>query len=78
MTVEKRIHIRDEQARFIDRFAEYGYHNSDEMVEMAIEMLQTELEQRRELERSAELYAEAYAFDEETKEWTEAALQDLN
>ncbi|HRD82310.1 MAG TPA: hypothetical protein PLL53_16235 [Saprospiraceae bacterium] len=48
------------------------------MVELAIQMLQKELEWRRELERSAELYAQSYAVDEETKEWTEAALQDLN
>jgi hypothetical protein len=76
MTTERKIRIQEEEAEFIENYAEYGFHNSDEMISRALELLKQELDMIKELELSADLYAEMYESDEETKEWTEASTQD--
>ncbi|MCO6479330.1 MAG: hypothetical protein J5I94_22035 [Phaeodactylibacter sp.] len=76
MSIERKIRIEENQAKFIANYAEYGFHNSDEMISRALELLKRELELAKELELSADLYAEVYESDEETREWTEASTQD--
>jgi Arc/MetJ-type ribon-helix-helix transcriptional regulator len=69
MTIERKIRIQEKQAEFIENYAEYGFHDSDEMIRRALELLEHELELVKELELSADLYAEMYESDEETREW---------
>lgn len=76
MTTERKIQIQEEEAEFIKSFAEYGFRNPDEMISRALELLKHNLEKNKCLESSADLYAEIYDHDEETKEWTEASMQD--
>jgi len=76
MTVERKIRIEEDQLEFIENYAKYGFHNSDEMIIRALELLKQELELVKELETSADLYTEIYDSDEETKEWTESSMKD--
>ncbi len=78
MTIEKTLALEEKQVEFIQEYAKYGFHSSDELVAKAIDLLQEELINIQTLEASAALYAEIYEEDEETKEWTNSATQDWN
>jgi hypothetical protein len=76
MTIERKFKIEEEQVKFIENYSDYGFHNSDEMIVRALDLLKRELEMLGALEQSADLYATIYDADEETNEWTEAAIKD--
>ena len=77
MTVERKVRIEENQNVFIQNFADFGFQNVDEMIGRALELLREELAFYERLELSAELYAEVYATDLETQEWTEASTLDF-
>jgi hypothetical protein len=56
---------------FVQRSAEYGFRDSNELVWAALNKLQQELKQ---LEASADLYAEEYQSDLELQALTESAI----
>ena len=58
---------------FLSNYKHYGFKDKSAMVRTALIQLQEEFE-RRNLEQSAELYAELYAIDTELQELTESAL----
>ncbi len=76
MTIERKFNIEEEQVQFIENYSDYGFHNSDEMIVRALDLLKQELELTGALEQSADLYAAMYDADEETKDWTESAIKD--
>ena len=65
--------VREKQAQFVNRFKSYGFKDKSELVRVALDRLETELEQEN-LRKSASLYAEIYADDQELKELTDSAL----
>ncbi len=64
------------QFRFIKEFKNYGFKSEDDLVNYAIEFIHKKFESQVELENSAELYAELYNNDLETKEWIDSSLTD--
>jgi hypothetical protein len=70
------IEIEETSSKFVKGYADYGFHSSDELVNEAIRLLMEEVNQKRALEQSADLYAEVYAEDKEAKIWVQAALND--
>jgi Arc/MetJ-type ribon-helix-helix transcriptional regulator len=58
---------------FLGNHERYGFKDKSAMVRAALSQLQEEFEQRQ-LEQSAELYAEIYKKDADLQELTEAAL----
>lgn len=76
MTIERKIKINEEHLIFLENYKVYGFHNSDEMIIRALELLKQEVELKKKIENSADLYAEIYDSDEETKEWTESSMKD--
>lgn len=70
----KTIQLNNEQAKVINNYKEFGFRNRNELINYALELLRNEIIKKIELEKSAELYAEIYDKDEETKSLTESAL----
>ena len=60
-------------SQFVERFEDYGFLDSRELVIAALQRLQTSLELAN-LERSAALYAEIYEEESELQALTEASL----
>jgi len=52
----------------------FGFKDKSELVRTAINRLYEQLKQQQKLRESAQLYAEIYETDEETRALTEAAL----
>lgn len=76
MTIERKIKIEEEQVKFIENYSDYGFHNKDEMIVRALELLKQQLEMEIVLAQSADLYSYMYEADEETKDWTASAIKD--
>ncbi len=57
------------QHRFIQQYRDLGFKDKSQMVRVALDRLNAELEQQRRRE-SAAFYAEAPDHDAETREWT--------
>jgi Arc/MetJ-type ribon-helix-helix transcriptional regulator len=58
---------------FLNHHQQYGFRDRSAMVRAALQQLQEELE-LKELQKSADLYAELYAEDSELVELTEQAV----
>jgi Arc/MetJ-type ribon-helix-helix transcriptional regulator len=56
---------------FVQRSAQYGFQNQDELIRVALGKLQQELQA---LEMSADLYAEVYAEDADLQALTSSAI----
>jgi len=65
MPIEKTIALPEKQARFVEDFAAYGFHSSDELITKALDLFQENLAEYEALEASAALYAEVYEEEEE-------------
>ena len=72
--LQAKFSIGDKQAKFIENYKEYGFKDKSEMVRKAINLLQSELEEKA-LRESAELYAEIYAEEEDLRKLTELAIE---
>ena len=61
--------------QFLAQFRQHGFKDKSDVVRNALGRFRAELAQQC-LRESADLYAEVYANDEETREWTEPASDD--
>ena len=66
--------IEQNQIEFLNQYKAYGFKDKSTMVRTALQDLKRMLEYRQ-LEESAELYAEIYAQDQELQNLTEAAIE---
>jgi len=67
--------LEESQATFLNNFKLFGFKNKSSLVREALERFKTELEIKN-LEESADLYAEVYADDSDLKEITESAVEE--
>ena len=58
------------QHSFIEQYKELGFKDKSQLVRVALDRLSSDLEQQR-LRESADLYAETYSHDAETREWND-------
>lgn len=63
--------LDEAQLQFLERYKELGFKDKSTLVRAALDRLQKEIEQKQ-LQESADLYAEIYGAEEE--QLTEAAL----
>lgn len=73
--IQAKFSLEESHIQFLAQCKQYGFKDKSDVVRTALDRLYTELAQQR-LCESAELYAEVYAEDDETQEWTEAALSE--
>jgi hypothetical protein len=69
-----KVSLDDSQIEFLRDFRTFGYPDKSSMVREAIDHLRQSQVQRQ-LEASAELYAEVYAADDDLRTLTEQALE---
>lgn len=70
------LNIEAAQLHFLLHHKNYGFKDEAEMIKVALQKLQSELE-AQDLEESAKLYAEIYEEDAELQELTETASADF-
>lgn len=73
--IQAKFSLTDTQVQFLAQRKQYGFKDKSEVVRTALDHLHAELARQR-LSESAEIYAEVYAKESETQEWTDAALSD--
>ncbi len=73
--IQAKFSLKESHIQFIEQCKGYGFKDKSEVVRTALDRLSNELAQQR-LRKSAALYAEVYELDEETQEWTDAALSE--
>jgi len=73
--IQTKFSITDTHLEFLSKHEQFGFRNKSQMVRAALDSLQSELMRRR-LTESAEICAEVYSKDRESKEWIDAALSD--
>ena len=73
--IQAKFSLKESHIQFIKQCNQYGFKDKSDVVRTAIDRLLTELTQQR-LRDSAALYADVYEEDEETQEWTDAALSE--
>lgn len=71
--IQTKFSLKENQIEFLKRYKEYGFKDKSAVIRLAIDRLIKELE-LQELKKSAELYAQLYEEDSETKELTESGL----
>ncbi len=73
--IQAKFSLEESQIRFLEQCKVYGFKDRSDLVRTALDQLRRELEIRN-LEKSAELYAEVYGEDAELRELTESAMLD--
>ncbi len=73
--IQAKFSLKKSHLEFIKQCKQYGFKDKSELARTAIDRLSAELDRQR-VQESAALYAEAYAEDRETQDWTEAALSE--
>jgi Arc/MetJ-type ribon-helix-helix transcriptional regulator len=73
--VPTKVTLERAQIDFLAQFKDLGFKDKSSVVRLALNRLQQEIE-RQELERSADLYAEVYAADEDLQVLTDLARAD--
>jgi Arc/MetJ-type ribon-helix-helix transcriptional regulator len=71
--IQAKFSLKKSNIQFLDQCNHYGFKDKSEVVREVLERLSAELAHQR-LRESAVLYAEIYEEDEDTREWTDAAL----
>ena len=71
--LQAKFSVKESQARFLNRYQEYGFKDKSSMLRMAIDQLKKTLELEQ-LKQSADLYNEVYSEDEDLKELTKSAI----
>jgi len=71
--VQATFSLTKKHTEFLKQHKSYGFKDKSTLVRMALNRLKQELE-RRQLEDSAELYAQLYQDNDELQQLTEAAL----
>ena len=73
--IQAKFSLKESHIHFIEQCKRYGFKDKSDKVRTALDRLSTELARQR-LRESAALYAEVYEEDDETQEWTDAALSE--
>jgi hypothetical protein len=73
--IQAKFTVKESHIEFIEQYKQYGFKDKSDVVRAALDHLFSELTRQR-LKESASLYAELYEEDDETKEWTDAALSE--
>lgn len=73
--IQAKFSLKASHLEFIEQCRDHGFKDRSEVVRSALDRLMAELAQQR-LFDSADLYAQIYDRDDETKEWTDAALSE--
>ena len=73
--IQAKFSLKESHIQFIEQYKQYGFKDKSDVVRTALDRLSSELAQQR-LRDSAELYVEVYEEDDETQEWTDAALSE--
>jgi len=73
--IQAKFSLKESHMQFIKQCKQYGFKDNSEVVRTALEHFSEELARQRLLE-SADLYAQAYEEDDETKDWTDSALSE--
>lgn len=73
--IQAKFSLKASHLEFIEQCRDHGFKDRSEVVRSALDRLMAELAQQR-LCDSADLYAQIYDRDDETKEWTDAALSE--
>lgn len=71
--IQAKFSLDESQIQFLNQYSQYGFKDKSALVRTALSHLYTELSLQR-LRESADLYAQVYEEDEETRQVTEAAL----
>lgn len=71
--IQAKFSLEESHIQFINQCKRYGFKDKSDVVRTAIDRLSAEMAQQR-LKASADLYAECFDGDDETKEWTDDAL----
>jgi len=69
--IQAKFSLKESHIQFIEQCKQYGFKDKSDVVRTALDRLSKELIRQR-LRKSADLYAEVYDEDDETKEWTDA------
>ena len=70
-----KISLKDDQIDFISNYSNFGFKDKSSAVRAAIDEYRKRLD-KKELMKSAELYAEIYEQDEELRDLTNSAMED--
>jgi len=73
--IQAKFSLKESHIQFIEQCKLYGFKDKSDVVRTALDRLSSELAKQR-LRESAALYAEVYEEDDETQEWTDAALSE--
>ncbi len=73
--IQAKFSLEKSHIQFLAQCKRYGFKDKSDVVRTALDRLYAELAQQR-LCASADLYAEVYTEDDETQEWTDAALSE--
>lgn len=73
--IQAKFSLRESHIQFIEQCKQYGFKDKSDVVRTALDLLSTELGQKR-LRESAALYSEVYEDDNETQDLTNAALSE--
>jgi Arc/MetJ-type ribon-helix-helix transcriptional regulator len=73
--IQAKFSLKKSHIQFIEQCRRYGFKDKSEVVRTALDRLSAELFQQR-LRESAAFYAAVYEEDDETQEWTDAALSE--
>ena len=73
--VQAKFSLKESHIQFIKQCKHYGFKDNSEVVRAALDRFSEELARQR-LRESADLYAQTYAEDDETQEWTDSALSE--
>lgn len=73
--IQAKFSLTDAHIQFLGQHKQYGFKDKSDFVRTALDRLRSDLAQQR-LSESAELYADIYAVDGKTREWTDDASSD--
>ncbi len=73
--IQSKFSLDESHIQFLGQCKRYGFKDKSEVVRAALDRLYAELARQR-LCESADLYTDVYEEDNETEEWTDAALSE--
>lgn len=73
--IQAKFSLKESHIQFIKQCKQYGFKDNSEVVRTALDRFSEELARQR-LRESADLYAQAYDEDDETKDWTHSAVSE--
>lgn len=68
--------IDDNYLPFLETYKDLGFSSIEDLIEKALFNFQEDIENKKSLELSADLYAKVFKEDKETKDITESGLND--